>query len=167
MGRTPAGADGFDDLFRAEYPGLVRRVRMVVGSTAVAEEIAQEAFCTALERWGRVALTDRPGAWVQVTAMCRAIKEEGRRRRGSALVPGWSAASDAGPIDVDLQRAIAALPEGQRRAVVLHHLADLSVDDVAEVLGVSAGTVKTQLHRGRARLADVLREPEEATDGAG
>lgn len=167
MGPTPAGADDFDELFRAEYPALVRRLRLVVGSTAVAEEIAQDAFCTALERWGRVALADRPGAWVQVVAMRRAIKVEGRRRRGSELVPGWSAASDAGPVDVDLQRAIAELPDGQRRAVVLHHLADLSVDDVAEVLGVSAGTVKAQLHRGRARLAEALREDEEVTDGAG
>jgi RNA polymerase sigma-70 factor (ECF subfamily) len=167
MGRTPSGAEGFDDLFRAEYPGLVARVRLVVGSTAVAEEIAQDAFCTALERWGRVALVDRPGAWVQVVAMRRAIKEEGRRRRGRALVPAWSSASDAGPVDVDLQRAIAGLAEGQRRAVVLHHLADLSIDDVAEVLGISAGTVKTQLHRGRARLAEVLHEPEEVPDGAG
>jgi RNA polymerase sigma-70 factor (ECF subfamily) len=82
-------------------------------------------------------------------------------------VPAWSAASDDGPADVDLQRAIAGLPEGQRRAVVLHHLADLTVDDVAEVLGVSAGTVKTQLHRGRTRLAEVLHEPEEVSDGAG
>ena len=167
MGRTPAGAEGFDDLFRAEYPGLVRRVQLVVGSTALAEEIVQDTFCGALERWGRVRHVDRPGAWVQVVALRRAIKVEGRRRRGSELVPAWSPASDAGPVDIDLQRAIAALPEGQRRAVVLHHLADLSVDDVAEVLGVSAGTVKTQLHRGRARLAEVLREPEEATDGPG
>jgi RNA polymerase sigma-70 factor (ECF subfamily) len=167
MARMPAGDEGFDELFRSEYPALVRRLRLVVGSTAVAEEIAQDAFCVALERWHRVGLTDRPGAWVQVVAMRRAIKHEGRRRRGAALKPVWSAASAAGPVDIDLRRAIADLPDGQRRAIVLHHLADLTVDDVAEVLGVSAGTVKTQLHRGRARLAEVLHEPEEVRDGAG
>ena len=95
-----------------------------------------------------------------------AIKQEGRRRKGAALVPAWSADRPEAAVDVDLQRAIAALSEGQRRAVVLHHLVDLPVDQVAEVLGISPGTVKTHLHRGRARLAEVLGEPEEVSDGA-
>ena len=92
MARTHAGADGFDDLFRVEYPALVRRVRLVVGSAAVAEEIAQDAFCTALERWHRVRTTDRPGAWIQVVALRRAIslaydvrKEIQIARRGQAV----------------------------------------------------------------------------------
>jgi RNA polymerase sigma-70 factor (ECF subfamily) len=167
MARTPAGDEGFDELFRSEYPALVRRLRLVVGSAAVAEEIAQDAFCVALERWPRVRTLERPGAWVQVVAMRRAFKHEGRRRTGAALEPAWGPATDAAPVDVDLERAIAELPDGQRRAIVLHHLADLAVNEVAEVLGVSAGTVKTQLHRGRVRLAEVLHEPEEVRDGAG
>jgi RNA polymerase sigma-70 factor (ECF subfamily) len=67
---------------------------------------------------------------------------------------------------VDLQRAIAALPAGQRRAIVLHHLCDLPVDQVAEVLAVRPGTIKTHLHRGRAALAAELGEPQEVSDVA-
>ncbi|MEZ5137413.1 MAG: sigma factor [Acidimicrobiales bacterium] len=91
MGRTPAGAEGFDDLFRAEYPGLVQRVQLVVGSTALAEEIVQDTFCGALERWGRVRHVDRPGAWVQV-ALRRAIKvevDDGGERAGARVVGGF------------------------------------------------------------------------------
>ena len=166
MAGTASADAAFDDLFRREYPGLVRRVRVVVGSTAVAEEVVQEAFCTALERWSAVCRTERPGAWVQVVALRLAVKQEGRRRKGSALVPGWSVGRLLRAADVDLERAIAELSPGQRSAVVLHHVLDLPVGEVAEVLGVSPGTVKTQLHRGRARLAELLGEPEEVSDGA-
>ncbi len=166
MDRTaPADAD-FDDLFRREYPGLVRRVQVVVGSRSVAEEVVQDAFCIALERWGRVAHVERPGAWIQVVALRRAVRHVRRRQRGAALVPSWSAERPDALPNVDLQQALAELSPGQRQAVVLHHLLDLPVDDVALVMGVRTGTVKTQLHRGRARLAELMDDPEEVLDGA-
>ena len=57
------------------------------------------------------------------------------------------------PDQVALIRALATLPERQRRAVILHYLADMSVDDVARQEGVSPTTVEAWLHRGGARLA--------------
>ncbi len=162
--RTPGTA--VDDLFRAEYPTVVASVRLIVGSEAVAEEIAQEAFCRAIERWRRVRSYDNPAAWVQVVALRLAVRNDQRRRTGDRLQPAWSSATTDRPEDIDLQRAIAALPVGQRQAIVLHHLCDLSVDQVAEVLSLRPGTVKTQLHRGRAALAAALGEPQEVTDAA-
>ena len=53
---------------------------------------------------------------------------------------------------LDLRRAVAALPTRMRAAVCLHYLADLSVADVADALGISAGTVKSSLHDARQRL---------------
>lgn len=57
---------------------------------------------------------------------------------------------------VDWDHVLAALSEGQRRAVELHYYKDRSVEDVAAMLGVSTGTVKTHLHRARARLAALV-----------
>lgn len=58
-----------------------------------------------------------------------------------------------------LERALARLPEQQRRVVVMHHMAGHPLAEIAEVEGISVGTVKSRLHRARARLAAVLEEP--------
>lgn len=160
------GDEAFEALFRAEYPRVVAAVRWVVGDLGAAEEVAQEAFCRALERWARVEKHERPGAWVQLTGLRLAVHRRRRDAAGRHLRPAWSAPPAVAAADLDLHGAIAGLPEGQRAAVVLHHLLDLTVEDTAAVLGVRTGTVKTQLHRARARLAATLGEPQEATDGA-
>jgi RNA polymerase sigma-70 factor (ECF subfamily) len=61
--------------------------------------------------------------------------------------------------------ALAALPEQQRRAVVLHYIADLSVPEVAEREGVPEGTVKSWLHRARIRLAAELETTDDSVGG--
>jgi len=58
-----------------------------------------------------------------------------------------------------LEAAVARLPEGQRRVVVLHHLAELPLEEIAAAEGVAVGTVKSRLHRGRGRLAELLGAP--------
>ena len=60
-----------------------------------------------------------------------------------------------------LAEALRALPMHQRQAIVLHHLADLPVEEVAATLGARAGTVKSWLARGRRTLAAQLGDPEE------
>lgn len=57
---------------------------------------------------------------------------------------------------VDLVRALARLPASQRRAVVLHHLADLTVADISQIMRTSRSTVAVALHRGRRRLRELL-----------
>jgi RNA polymerase sigma-70 factor (ECF subfamily) len=59
---------------------------------------------------------------------------------------------------VSVLAAVGALPDGQRTAVLLHYYLDSSVADIAAAMGVSEGTVKTHLHRGRASLATALGE---------
>jgi RNA polymerase sigma-70 factor (ECF subfamily) len=61
--------------------------------------------------------------------------------------------------------ALAALPEPQRRAVVLHYIADLTVPEVAEREGVPEGTVKSWLHRARTALAAELNSTDDAVGG--
>jgi RNA polymerase sigma-70 factor (ECF subfamily) len=68
---------------------------------------------------------------------------------------------------VALVAALRRLPEEQRRAIVLHHLADLPVAEVAAETGAPIGTVKARLSRGRAALALLLEEHDELAEGAG
>jgi RNA polymerase sigma-70 factor, ECF subfamily len=81
-------------------------------------------------------------------------------RRHRATVPGPQAEIDVGPEHVALVTALARLSDSQRQVVVLHHLADLGTAEIAHVLGVPEGTVKSRLARGRSLLAELLDESE-------
>jgi RNA polymerase sigma-70 factor (ECF subfamily) len=61
---------------------------------------------------------------------------------------------------LDLLQALRKLPAGQREVIALHHLADLTVEQVADTLGLPTGTVKARLSRGRAALSTLLLEEE-------
>ena len=156
----------FDDAFRAEYPDIVRVVAPIVGSVADAEGLVQDAFVKAFARWGRISRYDRPGAWIQRVAIRDAVRFA-RRSPGPEAAQGPSGDPVAGIADqVDLQRALLTLSPRQRACIVLHHLADWPVSDVADALGCAEATVRVHLHRGRQALATTLRpEPQETTDG--
>ena len=68
---------------------------------------------------------------------------------------------------VALMAALRRLPEDQRRAIVLHHLCDLPVRDVAAEVGVPEGTIKARLSRGRTALAGLLGEEPTSGPAAG
>lgn len=72
------------------------------------------------------------------------------------------AADELGPDLLAVVQALRLLPEKQRLVLVLHYLADLPVDQVANELGISAGTVKSRLSRGRAALAPLVSEFDDA-----
>jgi DNA-directed RNA polymerase specialized sigma24 family protein len=91
--------------------------------------------------------------------------DRGRRlqRQARALLRAGPPAT-VPPVSVEalaLAEALRALPVHQRQAIVLHHLADLPVEEVAATLGTRPGTVKSWLARGRRTLAARLGEPEE------
>lgn len=145
----------FDEFFASTYPAIVRTAALVVGDWEVARELAQDAFVKALLHWKRVRTYDHPQAWVRTIAFRMALRAKAREpERGGLLEP---AVFDATP-DLDVLRAIAQLPRMQRAAVALHYLDDLPVDDVAATLGCAPSTARVHLHRGRERIADLLRE---------
>jgi RNA polymerase sigma factor (sigma-70 family) len=89
-----------------------------------------------------------------------------RRRRRKALqrllgMAGGEPAEVPGvtPDHIALMAALRTLPTGQREAIALHYLADLPISEVADLLQVSVGTVKSRLSRGRTALAQLLGEP--------
>jgi RNA polymerase sigma-70 factor (ECF subfamily) len=155
---TPVESHDFDALFRAERDGVYRTMLAFTGGRAdVAEEATAEAFARALAR--RATLRD-PVAWIYRAAFRIATDEVRRdRRRGVATVEGVvpDASSELG----DLIAALRMLSPRQRAAIVLRHVADLEMDEVARRMGTATPTVRVHLHRGRARLRELLGTQEE------
>jgi RNA polymerase sigma-70 factor, ECF subfamily len=152
--------DGFAAFFRAAYPRVVGQLRLLTGDLATAEDVAQEAFVRAASRWGQLARYQHPEAWVRKTAFRLAVDGPRRARRHRGCWPRLAADPEgAAPPDAEDREVVAALqrlPLAQREALVLHHCLDLPVEAVAAQTGVSVGTVKSRLARGRDQLAALL-----------
>ena len=151
------------ELFDAEYGRLVRSLGVAFDPVDAADAV-QEAFIEADRRWAEVAQYEDAAGWVRRVAVNRLLNgRRNRRRRREILatirpVPSETLTDEL----LDLRRAVAALPDRMRAAVCLHYLSDLSVDAVADALGVSPGTVKSNLHDARNRLRDALEEVSDA-----
>jgi RNA polymerase sigma-70 factor (ECF subfamily) len=159
-----ADTEGFEEFYTATVGRLLGQLFPVTGDLHEAEEIVQEAYARASTRWGRLRDYDVPEAWVRRVAMNLAA-DRGRRlqRQARALLRSGPPAT-VPPASVEaiaLAEALQTLPVRQRQAIVLHHLVDLPVDEVAAILGARAGTIKSWLARGRRSLAARLGEPEE------
>jgi len=146
-------------LYAAAYPRLVGVLALASGDLGAAEEVVQEAFIRLLPRWETVSRYDEPEAWVRKVAFRLLANRQRRARIARRLLPTVvrPQAEPAPTVDrVDVSRALAALPFGQRQVVVLHHLLDLPVEQVAAELGVPVGTVKSRLARARVALMPLL-----------
>jgi RNA polymerase sigma-70 factor (ECF subfamily) len=153
--------DSFD--FDAFYTRSSRRVfgqvALLTGDVAEAEDVTQEAFERAWSRWAEVRGCASPEAWVSTVARRLAISRWRRLRNATAAwgrVDRPTAPAEMAAEHMLLMTALRQLPEKQRVAVVLHHLADLSVETVAQETGSSISAVKQRLVRGRAALAAQL-----------
>lgn len=156
---------GVEECIRAEYDRLVGAVAVVCESFALAEEAVQEAFARAWERQQRGYHFDHLAGWVATVALN--LARSGRRRRkvedGALRTLARRPApprEDPHAVDDVVRSAVDGLPRRQRDVVCLYYFLDLDVATVAQLLGVSDGTVKTALSRARARLAVELVEQE-------
>ena len=145
------------------FIGLVERYRAALigylygltASRADAEELAQEAFCRAWQHLPNIH-HGRLASWLYRTAHNLAISWL-RRPRPSPLAddpPACAKVRDDPSREV--HRAVGELPEDQRVAVALRHFAGLSHDQIAQMLEVPAGTVRSRLSRAYARLRPLL-----------
>lgn len=152
-----------DEEYRAFYASafarLVGQVYLLTGDFAEAQDAVQEAFVRAWSRRRRFTDGDEPEAWIRVVARRVAIS---RWRSARSRLAAWrrhGPMPDVPPPGVETPLVVAALqrlPEDQRRAIVLYHLCDRSVDQVAVETGVPPGTVKARLSRGRTALRQIL-----------
>lgn len=146
----------FTAFYDATWGRTVACAYAVTGDLGAAEEIAQEAYTRAWSRWSRLRSYDEPSAWVRQVASRLAVS---RWRRARTALTHLARQRPPEPVrgpdesSVLLVRALRELPEPQRRALVLHHLAGLPVAEVAAIEGCPEGTVKARLSRGRTALA--------------
>jgi RNA polymerase sigma-70 factor (sigma-E family) len=145
----------FAEFFSARFEGARRIAYAMCGSWPDAEEIAQTAFVKLYARWTKVRI-ETADAYLR-TIVTRVFLDTKRRRRAReqvvAELPDVVAPPEAGPAErMALRAALLSVPPGQRAVLVLRFVADLSVDQVAETLGCTAGTVKSQTARGLAAL---------------
>jgi len=152
----------FDDCYAVNYTRLTVQLFAFVGDMTEAQDLVQEAFTRAWPRWEKISAYDDPVAWVRRVAWNLATSHWRRvriaLRHSSAQRP--EIAEGPGPDRVALIRALSRLPARQRRAIVLHHLAGLSVAEVARDCEVAEGTVRSWLHRGRTAMAEHLSTSE-------
>jgi RNA polymerase sigma-70 factor (ECF subfamily) len=148
----------FDLLYHAHFRSLTVQVAAYCGDAGQAQDIVQEAFCRAFARWSRIRRYEDPVAWIRRVAWNLATSRARRMSIAQSFLRRQRIEHTPGPTPdrVALTAALASLPSRQRRAVVLHYLADLSIVDVARQEGVPEGTVKSWLHRARAALAAQL-----------
>lgn len=155
----PPAEEAFRDIFAASYSKLVVQLYGVTGNAGEAEDVVQEAFVRAAASGPRFLALDNPEAWLRTVAVnlqrSRWRKLRNLSRIGDRLAPGEQ---DLPDLDdrMDVIGALRALPEPQRQVVALHHLADLPVDEIARLLGIAEGTVKSRLSRGREALSRAL-----------
>lgn len=145
---------------------LIGLLTVMGGSATDAEEVAQDAFVKLLEHWPKVRDYDDVDAWLRTVAVRMLISRHRRRqvatlgvRRIASRTATSTPAPDAGT-GIDVTQALATLPVGYRAVVLLHHVHDLPVDEVAALLRLPTGTVKSRLSRARAALAPLLTDPE-------
>jgi RNA polymerase sigma-70 factor, ECF subfamily len=157
-------ANDFDMFYAATSRRLVRQIFAMTGDLSEAEDAVQEAYIRAWRRWARIRDYEDPEAWLRVVAYRITVNSWAKARNRLAAhragrqreLPGLS------PDLVALVSALRKIPETQRRAIVLHYLAGLSVEEIAHETGAPIGTVKARLARGRRALAPLVSESDDS-----
>jgi RNA polymerase sigma factor (sigma-70 family) len=152
--RPPPSEQSFEDFFVSVFPRARAVARRIVGSS-LAEDVAIEGLARAFARWKAVSGMDRPEAWV-MRVVTNAALDEVRRKKA---IPDDITVRDASAdfvVHDGIVEALRTLTRRQQEVVVLRYIVDLPEEEVAHILGVSTGTVKTHLHRAIPHLRDYL-----------
>lgn len=153
------------DVFVAtEYPKVVAAVGLITGNRQDAPDAVQDAIVGYLAAPPQREIRNL-AAWITVVASNR-MRDTQRSRLAEARalerrgVDPDTVENELHTLDLDLRAALERLSPQQREVCVLHYLLDHSVETIAEGLGVSEGSIKTQLHRARKSLATLIRKED-------
>jgi len=153
-----------EELVAAHFNSAAGFCGFLTGSEDAGRELLAEAIALATLRFRQLRSRDRFRAWFYAIIRNRWRSTYSRRKRELSLdALNMSAASGANPSGSDydqriIDQTLARLRPHEREAFVLFYLEDLTLKEVASVLGVRVGTVKTRLHRARKRLEPHLRD---------
>ena len=155
MSSVPDDLEGFDAFYARRRPWLVATLRPIVGREA--EDVAQDAMLELFRRWDSVARYDVPEAWVRRVAIRMAIRRRTRevgRWKAETLAAGGGASTRPEPDATPLGSVLCILPQADREALALRHVADRPIGEVAERLGLSESATRVRLLRARRRAAE-------------
>jgi RNA polymerase sigma-70 factor (ECF subfamily) len=176
--------EALEALLRRHHDRLWALCRRLTGNHADAEDALQDALIAiarGIRRYdGRAAFT----TWSYRVATNACLDELRRRRRrplagvpetvgvgaspegaeGAVAGPSSATAVDAVAARLDIDAALALVPQEFRAAVVLRDLCDLDYAEIGRVLGIPPGTVRSRIARGRSQLADLLGNPTDTPD---
>ena len=144
-----------EEVYRHRYVAFRNTLATVTGSFESARDVVQEAFAQALRNRGQFRSEGSLEAWIWRIAFRLALGE--RRDRGTVPLELVAEPELVEPEkDRELAEALRALPPRRRLVVFLRYFADLSYDEIAEICGISEGTVAATLAQARATLSAVL-----------
>ncbi len=161
--------EAITDLYAAHWNGLVRLAWLLLRDDQLAEEVVQDAFIAVHRRWDSLRSEDKGAAYLRravVNGARSGLRHRGveerylarEQRQGSAL--GYRSEASAEDRAMDQQtgnamiRALGGLPQRQKEVLTMRYYLDLSEAEIADALGISAGSVKAHAHRGLAALRD-------------
>lgn len=150
-------------LYRRHAARVFSVVRRLAGEDAAAEDWAQDAWVEAIRALPEFRGRSRFSTWLYRIAVNRALqglrrrKRQQRREAEAVRVRDASRTGEAALLRIGLERALDRLPSGMRTVLVLHDVEGYSHAEIAERLGVTEGTSKSQLFKARARMRELLR----------
>lgn len=186
MTGTGAARRGFQDEALIHLDAVYRFALRLTGTPDRAEDLVQETFLRAYRAWDQYEAGTRAKSWLFTIARNVFLRQEERGKRHDEIVRSETRSGGPGPgeagvdlvnpvwvstmgkdpegeffdsiVDDEVLKAIDALPEEYRTAVVLSDVEGLSYQEIGEMMGVPVGTVKSRLFRGRRRLQKELYE---------
>jgi RNA polymerase sigma-70 factor (sigma-E family) len=160
--------EDFDAFYAMSSRRVLAQITMMVGSRAEAEDAVSEAYLRAWNRWQKISRYDNPEAWVRQVAYRQAVstwRKAVNRLQAHRRDTAEHHVEALNPDHVAVVAALRRIPADQRRVIVLHHIAGLSVAEIHQETGVPAGTVTTWLARGRRALAAHLTDSDTLDTG--
>ncbi len=149
-------------LFDAHYWSLCQLAYVLLGDPARAEDAVQEAFLRTFAGWGRLRQPELAEFYLRkaVLNQCRSgLRRRASESRGNAIIASRQRSRPSDDFEfqrateLDVVAAVRTLPARQREVVVLRYFLDLGEAEIGGMLGISVGTVKSQLAKARRKLS--------------
>ena len=152
---------GFEDVYRREYPGLVAVATALTGDVRDGEDAVQDTMVRAFVRWDDVGRLERPGAWCH-RVLLNACHSRWRRRRTEARFWAHARHQERSTPEPSAEvmvfwGLVRDLPSRPRVAVTLHFAGERTMAEIASILEVPEGTVRSDIARARVVITDALR----------
>jgi RNA polymerase sigma-70 factor (sigma-E family) len=152
----------FDAFYAATHRRIVGQIYGMTGSLHEAEDCVQEAYARAWQRWAKLSAEHgNPEAWVRTVATRLAVsswRKTVNRLKAHHRADQVAEVSGMSPDHLAVVAALRKISRDQRLAIVLHHYAGLSIEEIAAETGAQPSAVKARLARGRKALAPHLTE---------